>query len=311
MFNIVDFSSWKEYDGFAEGSGRSEKIWLISDSGKIGLFKYPKIDPEDGKETTEHVSEHLAHQLGEMLNIPTANVDLGCRNGRIGSMSYLVCRDDEALCEGISFISGKYPKFSSETMRDEACGVYYCMDHIFNSVPDVVPKEIWVEMMLFDYLIGNADRHQSNWALLARVSPDRSRIRLRRCPLYDNGSSLCCYVNTSQLAAFSGKDTTRFNALVDSKSKSMIRIDGTVKKRPSHSDVVRHLLTIFPEITLKISTNFIRILSFETVNALLQQYPNSILNEDKKNLILRYLCRKVELLDQIIARKEHSNGIIK
>ena len=214
MFNIVDFSCWREYDGFAEGSGRSEKIWLISDSGKIGLFKYPKIDPEDGKETTEHVSEHLAHQLGEILNIPTANVDLGCRNGRIGSMSYLVCRDDEALCEDISFISGKYPKFSSETMRDEACGVYYCIDHIFNSVPDVVPKEIWVEMMLFDYLIGNTDRHQSNWALLARVSPDRSRIRLRRCPLYDNGSSLCCYVNTSQLAAFSGKDTTRFNALV-------------------------------------------------------------------------------------------------
>lgn len=28
MFDVVDFSTWKEYDGFAEGSGRSEKIWL-------------------------------------------------------------------------------------------------------------------------------------------------------------------------------------------------------------------------------------------------------------------------------------------
>ena len=301
MFDIIDFSDWNEYDGFAEGSGRSEKIWLISTSGQIGLFKYPKIDPEDGKETTEHISEHLAHQLGEMLNIPTANVDLGCRNGRIGSMSYLVCHDDEALCEGISFISGKYPKFSSETMRDEACGVYYCMDHIFNSVPNVVPKEIWVEMMLFDYLIGNTDRHQSNWALLARVSPDRSRIRLRQCPLYDNGSSLCSYVNTSQLVAFSGKDTTRFNALVDSKSKSMIRIDGTVKKRPSHSDVVRYLLSQYPDIVTKTASNFIRILAPDAVNALLEQYPDSILSEAKKRLIYRYLCRKVELLEQILA----------
>ena len=70
MFDVVDFSTWKEYDGFAEGSGRSEKIWLISETGQIGLFKYPKIDPEDGKETTEHISEHLAHQLGEILRIP-------------------------------------------------------------------------------------------------------------------------------------------------------------------------------------------------------------------------------------------------
>ena len=42
MFDVVDFSAWKEYDGFAEGSGRSEKIWLISETGQIGLFKYPK-----------------------------------------------------------------------------------------------------------------------------------------------------------------------------------------------------------------------------------------------------------------------------
>lgn len=311
MFEILDFSDWKEYDGFAEGSGRSEKIWLISDTGKAGLFKYPKMDPKDGQETTEHISEHLAHQLGELLGIPTANVDIGRRNGRIGSMSYLVRDDDEALCEGISFISGKYPKFNVETVQDEASGSYYCIEHILNSVPDVVPVKIWIEMMLFDYLIGNTDRHQSNWALLAKVSPEKNRIRLRRCPLYDNGSSLCCYVNSSLLAAYAGKDTTRFQALVDSKSKSMIRIDGSKKARPSHSDVVRYLLSQYPDMTLPIATKAIRILTAETVNSLLQQYPESILSDGKKSLIMRFLCKKVELLDQIIAEKENPSAIIK
>lgn len=306
MFDVVDFSTWKEYDGFAEGSGRSEKIWLISETGQIGLFKYPKIDPEDGKETTEHISEHLAHQLGEILRIPTATVDVGFRDERIGSMSYLVRKNDEALCEGINFISGRYPSFNAETMQDEDSGIYYCIDHIFGSVPEVVPQEIWLEMMLFDYLIGNTDRHQSNWGLLLKVSTDKKRIRLRRCPLYDNGSSLCCYVNESQLAAYARRDTKRFDALVDSKSKSMIRIDGSTKKRPSHSDVVRFLLTEFSD-TEVIARNFISLLDAATIDALLDQYPATILSRGKNQLIRRYLHRKIELLAQILTGKDNDN----
>ena len=75
MFEVINFDSWNVYNGASEGSGRSEKIWLISDTGEIGLFKYPKIDPTTQKETTEHISEHLAHQLGEILKVPTAKVE--------------------------------------------------------------------------------------------------------------------------------------------------------------------------------------------------------------------------------------------
>ena len=48
LIEVIDFSSWNEYEGTAEGSGRSEKIWLKSLDGRIGLFKFPKIDPVDG-----------------------------------------------------------------------------------------------------------------------------------------------------------------------------------------------------------------------------------------------------------------------
>jgi hypothetical protein len=34
-------------------------------------------------------------------------------------------------------------------------------------------------MMLFDYLIGNADRHHNNWALLAKIDSNRKDVRLR------------------------------------------------------------------------------------------------------------------------------------
>ena len=31
---IKDFSSWEEYEGASEGSGRSEKIWLVNPISK-------------------------------------------------------------------------------------------------------------------------------------------------------------------------------------------------------------------------------------------------------------------------------------
>lgn len=297
MFEIINFDSWNIYDGAAEGSGRSEKIWLISDAGEIGLFKYPKIDPADQKETTEHISEHLAHQLGKVLNVSTAKVDIGIRDGRIGSMSYLVCRQNEALVEGIDFIAGKFPKYNAETMQDEETGTYYCIDHIFNSVPGVVPNRIWIEMMLFDFLIGNADRHQSNWALLMElVSKDPVSIQVRQCPLYDNGSSLCCYENESQVE---NKDIRHFEALVDSKSRSIIRIDGSIKAKPKHKDVAQYLIGKYP-IAKTIAKRFIDRLTEDAIDHIMDQYSKEVLDEKKNLLIRRYLLKKLELLDMLL-----------
>lgn len=79
-------------------------------------------------------------------------------------------------------------------------------------------------MIVFDALIGNSDRHHSNWAIL------RSNDGINFSPLYDNGSSLCCYVKESDIDGILGKDIRRFTSLVTSKSKSRIRIDMCTKR---------------------------------------------------------------------------------
>lgn len=127
-FTIIDYTDWQPYEGLAAGSGRSEKEWLISDDGRIGLFKYPKIDPATNSVTTEHISEHMAAQIGNLVGVKTAQVDLGRRNGRIGSMSYLVKSETENLVEGINFIVGRYPNYNATTMIDEGSGNYYSLE---------------------------------------------------------------------------------------------------------------------------------------------------------------------------------------
>ncbi|CDA24567.1 putative uncharacterized protein [Roseburia sp. CAG:197] len=87
---MKDFSYWEVYNGFSEGSGRSEKIWLYNPDTQIsGLFKFKKDIT-----TTDHISECIAYNLANYLKIPCVRFELGTYNGREGSFSYNIITSD-------------------------------------------------------------------------------------------------------------------------------------------------------------------------------------------------------------------------
>ena len=290
---IYNFDSWLPYDGFAEGSGRSEKIWLQSPEGQIGLFKYPKSENEG--HTSEHISEHLAYMLGKILNVPIARVNIGYYNGRIGCMSYLINEKDEDIVEAALFITENHPGYNLESMIDNDTGKYYCLEHVFEIASSNKMRFRVIQMMVFDYIIGNSDRHQNNWALIRKYGSIKSgTLLLRFCPLYDNGSSLCCYANESIVAGCLGPDKNRFKSQVDSKSKSLIRIDGYSKNRPTHIEMLKHLLENHPETSI-IVEEFLKKLRPYNMDRLIDSYSN-LLSQNKITLIKAFLHWKIDML---------------
>ena len=283
---MKDFSFWEEYEGASEGSGRSEKIWLQNpDTGQIGLFKFKK---DIG--TTDHVSECIAYDIAQMLEIPCAKFELGMFRGREGSMSYnIIQNSDQSLVEGIHFIMQIYPEYNPEQFIDMATNCRYSVEMVIKAIEQFVPIEGLMKMLMFDYLIGNSDRHQNNWAIL--IENDKKKWS----PLYDNSSSLCAYVSEEKIESYFGKDKNRWRSLIDTKSKSLFRCTENDEKCSTHLEILKYLKKNYYMETKKIAEKIVTVVTEEKVCDILNSYSEELSN-NKRKLILKYLLEKKQML---------------
>lgn len=80
MFEVKNFDNWiEDKDSGKFGSGASKKIWLVNPkTNEKGLFKFPKVkDKEKGIITGEYWAEILASEIGKLIDIRCAKVDIG------------------------------------------------------------------------------------------------------------------------------------------------------------------------------------------------------------------------------------------
>lgn len=287
-----NFNDWDVYEGFSCGSGRSEKEWIKNKSDIIGLFKFPKSEY-----TTEHFSEKIASDIASAINLPCAKIDLGVYCNRKGVISYLINSREEFIIEGISLINKIYSDYDVKNLFAPNTKEYYSLEMIMNSLKEFSLEKQFLKIPIFDFLIGNSDRHQNNWAIIKDIT------HTKLCPVYDNGSSLCCY-ETEEDLSLCLRDKMKFNALVDSKSKSMIRIDKYKKKKPTHLQVIEYIKDKFYEDTIDFVINVGKILTDNKIDSIMNIY-EGYLSANREDVIKKFVKYKVhKLLNVYNIRRE-------
>lgn len=186
---------------------------------------YFKTSIKQGKKDYpyEFWSEIAASRLGELLKLPVLHYHLASCGEKMGCISEnMIDIQREELVEGVNLILEFEPNFRDICKTNH---FFWKIEAALKSVGLIEYKRIAVEMVLFDCIIGNTDRHSENWALIRnkkgegiynklkqsnllkrsifywrvhkefsipffKISKLLALIRHRFAPFYDNGSSL-------------------------------------------------------------------------------------------------------------------------
>jgi len=173
---ITITNEWNEQPWFSTGGTRAKK-YIQSPDGNFYYFKRSQYKPatenKPGKDFTyEFWNEIIAFELGTMLGFDVLRYDIAIDGDIMGCISQsMINSEEEELIEGVKYLQAFSPNYDPNKKEHQT---WYTFDLIKNSldVSKLSPHiENIIRLILFDALIGNGDRHQENWAIIAKQTP--------------------------------------------------------------------------------------------------------------------------------------------
>ena len=207
-------------------------------------------------------------------------------------MSNSFLSNTTSLVEGVEFILGKYPYYDKDTLVDKYSGMPYSFQMIVESMKPILGINTISKILLFDALIGNSDRHHSNWGITETkgfLSVEKGVFPVNAMtlsPLYDNGSSLCSYINESDIETIL-KDKIRYESIINTKSKSAI---GWNNIRPiRHFELIKNLRNEYYDETVKFVINIKKNITEQSIDTILSNFDDNIISGQMKKLLKKFI----------------------
>lgn len=267
-----DVSNWpsKSFSTNTKGS-RDKGILFEPNTGNEYFIKFP-MKRENRDYSMETWSEILAYEIGTLLGFNVLRYDFGMLNGRPGCISKnMVNGYNESLIEGDSILMAYDPTYNPNEKSSYSRYTFSFVLKALKAAELAQYSEEFVKILIFDAIIGNSDRHQSNWGFIQKVKvkvEPKSRflkknlsmslkieIKREMSPIYDSG---CCFGREFGEEQIRERlvDINKFHSFIH-KGLAELRIDSDSTKKKSHFELLQSIcnlskdwnLFVFNEIT--------------------------------------------------------------
>lgn len=333
MIEFYEISNWIRQDWNKPPKGtRAQSIIENPQTGDIYYFKQSKENYP-----SEIWSEIIASKFGQMIGFNVLDYNIAAYEQKLGclSKSMIVKSKGETLYHGVDVLNdfieefeiSDKPTYSFQNLQ-QICS----QNEVFESFMDN-----FIEIILFDALIGNTDRHTENWAFIMKLHFDfesnkitklpnsfhKLSNRIRKIvkfivkpeldlniksvylfsPIYDNGSCLGREIAENEIINFLN-DKHRIAAYINRGKSEILWHD----KRLNLFQFIQEVKLIMPEAVKRIATKMFAHVNNEKIDSLVQNADNCLLGKnyytylttDRKTLIQTLLKQRLELLKETI-----------
>lgn len=166
---FTDTTEWERIVYANTGGSRSKTILIHPESDDQYFFKGSKeLVTGEFRYPTEFWSEIVSSKIGQLFGFDMLDYNIAFNenfNQKIGCLSKSMINNSlNKLTEGKEYLMGFDSKYDPENDKEhytfqfiEDSLTYFSLEKYISNI---------IEIIVFDALIGNSDRHQENWAII-------------------------------------------------------------------------------------------------------------------------------------------------
>jgi hypothetical protein len=323
QISLTDISNWIIKRQFNTG-GTREKFFCQNPKSNVEYFFKQSMFKEgkDGKEGKDYKfefwSEVIASKLGQCLGFEMVDYNVAIYENKIGCLCPSMLKPDsfENLEEGVNYLIAKNRNLIPELNQDKKASKFYTFDLIeqafeFHKFNEHLPKII--ELIIFDTIISNGDRHQENWGFITKMVHEERKTAFFS-PIYDSGSSLGRELSEEKIVSML-KNENQLNSYID-KGVSEIRWEEGNKKI-SFFELVKKLLFKYPNETTTFITKVLDNYDKKQVDEMIQLVDKDVpdefseykLSDLRKQFISKLIDLRINKLQQTFKNYANSKDI--
>ncbi len=289
-------------DATVQALGNARKWILRSEAGGSDFYivKYPS----DRWGEIETYTELLINQLGSTCDFDMAHSGIAKLDGQMVFVTRSFLKPDEHLIHGSFLIEEHWhAKGELDSIHRSKEQEFYSVDFVLNTIEEYCGEdgqaviEKFVEMLVFDALVGSNDRHPQNWGVI-RASKTQGGYRL--APIFDTARALLWNTSDAKLAAFQKDERLLRNHIARAKpivgpDRAFLKAKGTASC--NHFEFLANLFALLPHLKVtavtKVPSDFDRI----AASLIQRSFPfRGAFNRLRRETILKLLSLRADEL---------------